>query len=55
MGYVEFGGGMFARCSPPLDQYRFGRGHSFESQRGDRPCFPLRGALTPPEKCDVIP
>jgi hypothetical protein len=34
--------------SPPRDQYEFGRGRSFESQRGYGPCFPFRGTRTPP-------
>jgi hypothetical protein len=40
-GYVESGGGMFAGHSPPRDQYEFGRGRSFESQRGYGPRFPF--------------
>jgi hypothetical protein len=32
--HLEFGGVEFARHSPPGDQYEFGRGHNFESQRG---------------------
>jgi hypothetical protein len=35
--HLEFGGVEFARRSPPRDQYEFGRGRSFESQRGYRP------------------
>jgi hypothetical protein len=53
-GYVESGGGMFAGRSPPRDQYEFGRGRSFESQRGYGPRFPLRGARTPPAGHEVI-
>jgi hypothetical protein len=44
----EFAGCQFARRFPPLDQYEFGRGRSFESQRGYRPRFPYRGSRTPP-------
>jgi hypothetical protein len=32
----------------PHDQYEFGRGHSFESQRGYGPRFPFCGTRTPP-------
>jgi hypothetical protein len=32
--HLEFGGVEFAGRSPSHDQYEFGRGHSFESQRG---------------------
>jgi hypothetical protein len=45
---------MFARRSPPRDQYEFGRGRSFESQRGYGPHFLLRGARTPPARREVI-
>jgi hypothetical protein len=45
---------MFARRSPPRDQYECGRGRSFESQRGYEPRFPLRGARTPPVRHEVI-
>jgi hypothetical protein len=38
----EFAGGQFAGRSPTRDQYEFGRGRSFESQRGYRPHFPYR-------------
>jgi hypothetical protein len=30
----ELAGGEFVRRSPPRDQYEFGRGRNFESQRG---------------------
>jgi hypothetical protein len=43
----ESGGVGFAGRSPPRDQYEFGRGHSFESQRGYGPRFPFRGTRTP--------
>jgi hypothetical protein len=46
---------MFAGHSPPRDQYEFGRGRSFESQRGYIPCFPFCGACTPPTRREVIP
>jgi hypothetical protein len=39
----ELGGIEFAECSPPRDQYEFGRGRSFESQRSYGPRFFLRG------------
>jgi hypothetical protein len=45
--YLESGGVEFVGRSPPRDQYEFGRGHNFESQRGYRPCFPFRGTHTP--------
>jgi hypothetical protein len=35
--YLESGGVEFAGRSPPRDQYEFGRGRSFESQRGYGP------------------
>jgi hypothetical protein len=44
----EFTGGEFVGRSPPRDQYEFGRGRSFESQRGYGPCFPYCGSRTPP-------
>jgi hypothetical protein len=44
----ESGGVEFAGCSPPHDQYEFGRGHSFESQRSYGPRFPICGTRTPP-------
>jgi hypothetical protein len=44
----EFAVGEFAGRSPPCDQYEFGRGRSFESQRGYEPRFPYRGSRTPP-------
>jgi hypothetical protein len=34
--HLEFGGVEFAGRSPPHDQYEFGRGRSFDSQRGLR-------------------
>jgi hypothetical protein len=46
--HFESGGVEFVGRSPPRDQYEFGRGRSFESQRGYRPCFPFRGTRTPP-------
>jgi hypothetical protein len=42
------GGVEFAGCSPPCNQYEFGRGRSFESQKGYTPRFPFRGTRTPP-------
>jgi hypothetical protein len=45
--HFESGGAEFAGCSP-RDQYEFGRGRSFESQRGYGPRFPFRGTRTPP-------
>jgi hypothetical protein len=44
----ELASGEFAGCSPPRDQYEFGRGRSFESQRGYGPCFSYHGSHTPP-------
>jgi hypothetical protein len=44
----ESGGVVCAGRSPPRDQYEFGRGRNFESQRGYGPCFPFRGSRTPP-------
>jgi hypothetical protein len=46
--YFESGGVDFAGRSPPRDQYKFGRDHSFESQRGYGLRFPFRGTHTPP-------
>jgi hypothetical protein len=46
--YLESGGVEFPGRSPPRDQYEFGRGHSFESQRDYGPRFPFRGTHTPP-------
>jgi hypothetical protein len=46
--YFESGGVEFPGRSPPRDQYEFGRGHNFESQRGYGPHFPFRGTRTPP-------
>jgi hypothetical protein len=46
--HLKSGGVEFAGCSPPRDQYEFGRGHSFESQRGYRPWSFFRGTHTPP-------
>jgi hypothetical protein len=45
--HFESGGVEFAGRSPPRDQYEFGRGRSFESQRGYEPCFPFCGNCTP--------
>jgi hypothetical protein len=42
------GGVEFAGRSPPRNQYEFGRGRSFESQKGYGPRFPFRGTRTPP-------
>jgi hypothetical protein len=42
------GGVEFAGRSPPRDQYEFGRGRSFESQKGYGPRFPFRGSRTLP-------
>jgi hypothetical protein len=42
------GGVEFAGCYPPRDQYEFGRGRSFESQRGYGPLSFFRGTRTPP-------
>jgi hypothetical protein len=42
------GGVEFAGRSPPRDQYEFGRGCSFESQKGYGPRFPFRGSRTFP-------
>jgi hypothetical protein len=46
--FGELADGEFAGRSPPLDQYEFGRGRSFESQRGYGPCFSYHGSRTPP-------
>jgi hypothetical protein len=46
--HLESGGIEFAGCSPPRDQYEFGRGRSFESQRGYGPRYFFRGSRTPP-------
>jgi hypothetical protein len=43
----ESGGVVFAGQSPPRNQYEFGRGRSFESQRSYGPRFPFHGARTP--------
>jgi hypothetical protein len=43
----ESGGVEFTRRSPPRDQYEFGRGRNFESQRGYEPRFPFCGTRTP--------
>jgi hypothetical protein len=45
---LESCGVEFAGRSPPRDQYKFGRGRSFESQRDSGPRFPFRGTRTPP-------
>jgi hypothetical protein len=42
------GGVEFAGRSPPRDQYEFGRGRIFESQKGYEPRFLFRGSRTPP-------
>jgi hypothetical protein len=52
--YAEFGGGMFARRSPPRGQYEFGRSHSFESKMGYGPRFPTCGARTSPARREMI-
>jgi hypothetical protein len=44
----EFADGQFAGRSPPRDQYEFGRGRNFESQKGYRPHFPFRGSRSHP-------
>jgi hypothetical protein len=44
-GYVESGGGMIVRRSPPRDQYEFGRGRNFESYRAYEPRFFLSWCL----------
>jgi hypothetical protein len=41
------GGVEFAGRSPPRNQYEFGRGRSFESQKDYGPLFPFRGTRTP--------
>jgi hypothetical protein len=46
--HLGFGGVEFAGRSPPRDQYEFGRGRSFESQRGYRPWSFFCGTRTPP-------
>jgi hypothetical protein len=46
--HLKFGGVDFAGRSPPCDQYEFGRGHSFESQRGYGSWSFSRGTRTPP-------
>jgi hypothetical protein len=46
--HLEFGGVESAGRSPPRDQYEFGRGRSFESQRGYGPLSFFRGTHTPP-------
>jgi hypothetical protein len=46
--HLEFGGVEFAGCSPSRDQYEFGRGRSFYSQRGYGPWSFFRGTRTPP-------
>jgi hypothetical protein len=45
--HLEFGCVEFAGCSPSRDQYEFGRGRSFESQRGYGPWSFFRGTRTP--------
>jgi hypothetical protein len=46
--YLESGSVEFAGRSSPRAQYEFGRGRSFESQRGYGPCFLLLDTRTPP-------
>jgi hypothetical protein len=46
--HLEFGSVEFAGRSPPHDQYEFGRGHSFESQRSYGSLSFFRGTRTPP-------
>jgi hypothetical protein len=46
--HLEFGGVEFAGRSPPRDQYEFGRGRSFVSQRGYGPLPLFRDTRTPP-------
>jgi hypothetical protein len=46
--HLGSGGVEFAGRSPPRDQYEFGIGRSFESQRGYGPCFPYCCIHTPP-------
>jgi hypothetical protein len=46
--FGQLAGGEFAGRFPPRDQYEFGRGRSFESQRGYGPCFSYHGSRTPP-------
>jgi hypothetical protein len=41
------GGLEFVGHSPPHNQYGFGRGRNFESQKGYRPRFPFCGTRTP--------
>jgi hypothetical protein len=45
--HLQFRGVEFAGRSPSRDQYEFGRGRSFESQRGYRPWSFFRGTRTP--------
>jgi hypothetical protein len=45
--FGELAGGEFVGRSPPRDQYEFGRGRNFESQRGYGPCFSYHGSRTP--------
>jgi hypothetical protein len=46
--YLEPGGVEFVGRPPPRDQYEFGRGRSFESQRGYGPWSFFCGTRTPP-------
>jgi hypothetical protein len=48
--HFESGGIEFAGRSPPRDQYEFGRGRSFESQRGYGPQSFFHGTRAPPVK-----
>jgi hypothetical protein len=45
--HLEFGGVEFAGHSPSRDQYEFGRGRNFESQRGYGPWSFFCGTRTP--------
>ena len=59
---VQFGShfesrhGEFTGRSPPHGRYEARRdGHSFESQMHYRPCFPPRGARSPPMRLERTP
>jgi hypothetical protein len=52
--HLEFGGVEFAGRSPPRDQYEFGRGRSFESQRVYGSLSFFRGIRTPPVRREVF-
>jgi hypothetical protein len=45
----------FAGRSPPRGRYEFGRGRIFDSRKGYGPCFPFRGACTPPARRKWFP